>query len=518
MSLLRGLSSSDARSSTISMLLRASHACPCLISCLSHVRHIAVQAAFSHDSSSDEDDQVAAPPIPSSWKPSSTFKHSKLLWQQVAGLSEQRAQQLLHQQPFLQPILQTAFHHSHLSSNMQTLQRLGINCSHPMSEELRAYLSLIPPRLLQDLVSDWDHADTARLRQALSRIGLRISQQQKQEQRMQHVHQQPSQPAWQHLLQVLEHVQQHQQPPPSPLQQLAAAVTEALGLSQQPISNKVKVDQVIVDQALKHVNSSRPSSNGTHRDLSPMRHRCTAISNSKPYHTAAVPATVTYDQVLAAALERTSRSVHLRGRAPPNTDQAADYMQQMQQYAGVPGTQLFELVVKRPALLWTVDQASGPVLQLLQQQLPALAATAAQPGPSGRRRQPHQQKHRQQKQITVLGSLLMQNPSLSSITKQQAEQVLDLLLKRLKLTPDEAAAAVAANPRLLLNPFRNTSLNLGFLVGLGFKPVELKQMLTADPSWVTRQLKELTLNWKFITSVAKVRAVAITQRRLTFDA
>lgn len=86
----------------------------------------------------------------------------------------------------------------------------------------------------------------------------------------------------------------------------------------------------------------------------------------------------------------------------------------------------------------------------------------------------------------------------------QVSEVLALLLGRLALSREQAAGVVLRNPRVLLGGPRPAFMNLGFLVGLGVRPPELQAMLLKSSAWLTRPLKDLTMQWQFVTTAAKV--------------
>lgn len=511
MQVLRSLSSGDICSSTVSVLLRSSEACPCFIKCLSSIRHFAAVPAYAHDCSSDEECQPPASNSlqcqpasnPLHWKLQAHTTYSKLLWQEVSGISAQQAQQLLHQQPHLQLILHTNFHHTNHSRNVQLLQRSGISIDSSISSQLRAYISLVPPSIMQELISRWPRPSRQHHAQELeSRLQAVLADlpyikhrsfcpQRATAQHMEIV------ALLNHMPQQLQHVQQQQQQQPlapPPLQQLATAVTDHLGLREQPVPQDLKLDRHLAADLKRSSRSSRSSS--SQRSSSPVRQQQQQSQNSssRSYSSAAY-SLATCDQLLTKALERSSNALHFKGKAAPSQESSLLFLEQLQQHTGMTNQTIFELVLKRPSLFWTAAEPPGPMLQLLQQRLPQLAAASSSSSKP------------QQQQLTPLAKLLIQHPTLATCIQQHVADVLTLLLDRLKLSEDEAAAAIITNPRLLLNPVKVTSLNLGFLVGLGFKPADMKQMIIRDSTWMTRPLSDVTRHWQFVNSMIKVGSV-----------
>jgi hypothetical protein len=174
---------------------------------------------------------------------------------------------------------------------------------------------------------------------------------------------------------------------------------------------------------------------------------------------------------------------------------------------------VLELLLQRPALLWSQDSATsssssssaaaaagGPIemLQHLRSQLPSLA----------------------------LPRLLQRTPAILTAPKAQVEAVLTLLLSRLALSKQQAAEVLVKHPQLLVAGAGPASLNLGFLVGLGLRQPELQHMLLRNAEWLMRPLQELTTQWQFLSTVAKVsggcacvwsRCCVYVGDELTFD-
>lgn len=103
-----------------------------------------------------------------------------------------------------------------------------------------------------------------------------------------------------------------------------------------------------------------------------------------------------------------------------------------------------------------------------------------------------------------LPQLLKKAPAVLSLTKQHVEEFLTLLLHRLKLSKQQAEELLMTHPKLLLAGAGPASLNLGFLVGLGLRQQELQGMVLRSAEWLARPLQELTAQWHFVSTVAKV--------------
>jgi hypothetical protein len=101
--------------------------------------------------------------------------------------------------------------------------------------------------------------------------------------------------------------------------------------------------------------------------------------------------------------------------------------------------------------------------------------------------------------------LLQRTPAILAASKPQVEAVLTLLLSRLALSKQQAAEVIEKHPKLLVAGAGPASLNLGFLVGLGLRQPELQHMLLRNAEWLMRPLQELTIQWQFLSTVAKVR-------------
>ncbi|KAF6259111.1 hypothetical protein COO60DRAFT_1689938 [Scenedesmus sp. NREL 46B-D3] len=221
--------------------------------------------------------------------------------------------------------------------------------------------------------------------------------------------------------------------------------------------------------------SSSSSSQGARR-------RTTRSSSSSVGEQAGVPA-----EQLAAALGRAARNVALRGKAAPLPHQAAAFASAVTAAAQMAPRDMLGLLLQRPALLWGQDSsaaaaaaaetAAGPVemLQHLRSQLPGLS----------------------------LPLLLQRTPALLAAPQAHVDSVLTLLLHRLALSRDQAAAVLEKHPRLLIAGAGPASLNLGFLVGLGLRQPELQHMLLKSADWLTWPLQELTTQWQFVSTVAK---------------
>eukprot|EP00879_Flechtneria_rotunda_P008466 GHRR01008870.1.p1 GENE.GHRR01008870.1~~GHRR01008870.1.p1 ORF type:complete len:366 (+),score=130.94 GHRR01008870.1:98-1099(+) len=184
---------------------------------------------------------------------------------------------------------------------------------------------------------------------------------------------------------------------------------------------------------------------------------------------------------LVAGLQRTAQSVSLAKQplASPNT--MAAFVQQLQNTCGMDAQAIIQLLAKRPVMCWqhmAPDQA-GSTLQLLQQQLPAL-----------------QDKQR-------LAQLIVKAPSVLTAGRKQLSQVLHLLQQQLELSQQQMQQVIVQHPVLLWHPVQQVSKNMGYLVGLGFQSADLREMVVKSPYWMTKPLRELTVQWQFVTSVIK---------------
>jgi hypothetical protein len=276
------------------------------------------------------------------------------------------------------------------------------------------------------------------------------------------------------------------------LLQVAQALVDALGMNPtQPLSEAAAAAAAAAAEGTQPAGSSSSSSStGTRRRSHRSSRKTTTTSSSSSSGGEVLSSSAVQ---LAAALARTSRNVAFRGRAAPQPQHAAAFAAEVAAAAGMPPGDVFALLLQRPALLWGQDLKPSSSAAAA-----ATAAAAARPGDM------LQHLHSQLPDLS-LPLLLQRTPALLAAPKQHVEAVLTLLLNRLKLSKSQTAEIVMHHPRLLIAGAGPASLNLGFLVGLGLRQPELQQMLLKDAEWLTRPLQELTAQWQFVTTVAKVR-------------
>ncbi|KAF6253070.1 hypothetical protein COO60DRAFT_1643483 [Scenedesmus sp. NREL 46B-D3] len=317
-------------------------------------------------------------------------------------------------------------------------------------------------------------------------------QQQQQQQEQQQLHSAAVlQQLTSHLQMLMAHAKKRQQQ-----QQEQKQLMELLNMhiTQQRAHSEQRVAQAVVDAlgltparpltaaAAEGTQGAGTSSSSSSSSSQGARRRTTRSSSSSVGEQAGVPA-----EQLAAALGRAARNVALRGKAAPLPHQAAAFASAVTAAAQMAPRDMLGLLLQRPALLWGQDSsaaaaaaaetAAGPVemLQHLRSQLPGLS----------------------------LPLLLQRTPALLAAPQAHVDSVLTLLLHRLALSRDQAAAVLEKHPRLLIAGAGPASLNLGFLVGLGLRQPELQQMLLKSADWLTWPLQELTTQWQFVSTVAK---------------
>ena len=145
---------------------------------------------------------------------------------------------------------------------------------------------------------------------------------------------------------------------------------------------------------------------------------------------------------------------------------------------------LLKIFTKAPHLLLTKNlPKSKPLVQQLQQIQSSLTFTQDQ-----------------------LWDLILKRPKLLQISQEELSDQLDYLLgpSGLQLTSQEAAAVVQQNPSVLVTPRSRWAANVGFIVGLGFTPEQVKQLVLAQPGWLTLHVKDLIVRWNFFTKELKV--------------
>jgi len=453
-------------------------------------------------------------------------------WAAVAQLGKADAEQLLQQRPALwaylsgQLFLATNYH-----VNMACLSLHPDELSAQQYAALRGALALLPPSMLQVLLDEQprlqdlleahhkqrgsrqeqhqqqqssQHVVLQRLQQQLlDTLGpVRSFQQQQQQwqQARQHMQQQQQQQPWleqsgnslgaswqqQSHVQAAgqrrqEQRQQYHHHHHHNFQQVAEAVVTALGLQPDQLPQADgKLLRLLRNVAAQAQGSSSSSSSPSSPNSSSSGSGAHFTSAVRPYTTSPCMTTATG---LAWTLERKAQAVHLRDKPIHDADSAAQFAQQLQQTTRLGSTEVLELLLQRPVLLWqhSTPCLPGQLLTDLQQLLPALD--------QGKR----------------LASLVRRQPRLLSCRSAELQGVVDMLATRLQLSQEQVAKLVVQHPQLLVQPVKSMLLNVALLVGLGFTPSDLQAMAIKNPLWLTKSLRDLTLQWHFIQQVVKVR-------------
>lgn len=185
---------------------------------------------------------------------------------------------------------------------------------------------------------------------------------------------------------------------------------------------------------------------------------------------------------LGAALAQVAGTRAPKSLRQLSSCEAHNVLSQLQQWPDLSSDAVVELLLKRPLLLCQAhpQQPPGALLQQMRQQLPALRGDG-------------------------LRGIIMGAPRLLLRGPQHVQDVMQLLTGRLQLSAQLASAVVVRHPKLLAQAPQATSLNLGFLVGLGLPPAEVRHMLVTRPDWCTRALADLTAQWQFVQQALKVR-------------
>jgi hypothetical protein len=506
---------------------------------------------------------AAAPAAAAPLEPSLTTYSQQAVnvWQQIAGLASCEAQQLLAKQPQLKTFLQADFSSSTFAHNLHLLRCQGI-VQLPLPAELRACLALVPHQTLQQVLDgpsmqqlllqykQQPHAHTVRVLQQLTghlqtlmaHAKKRQLQQQQQKQLidllLEHIarqeahdreHSKMKQRSTKHGSHSSRQQQQQQQKQQqhntkvkqqqTPLDssgaqflQVAQAVVDALGLSLAQQTAAAAEGQPPAESSSSSSSARRRPSRSSRRTRSSSSSSAYVDSSSSSEDVLLFESEV---QQLAAALARAARNVANRGKLAPQPGYAASYASQVAAAAGMAPDDVLTLLLQRPSLLWSPGKsaaaatASSPTAPAAYPTAAAAdptataAAAAAEPAAAG----PGEmlQLLRSQLPELPLPQLLQRTPGLLAVSKDQAEGVLTLLLQRLKLTKQQAADVLTKHPRLLIVGAGAASLNLGFLVGLGLRQQELQRMLLRSAEWLTRPLQEVTAQWQFVSTVAKVR-------------
>jgi hypothetical protein len=175
-------------------------------------------------------------------------------------------------------------------------------------------------------------------------------------------------------------------------------------------------------------------------------------------------------------------------RTPDGWASPADIQQLvmcLQLLLATPPTTLFKTLRKAPHLLLAKNLPKAkPLVHQLQQIQSSLALTPEQ-----------------------LWQTILKRPKLLQLSPDELSDQLDYLLKPngLHLTPAEASAVVKQNPSLLVTPKSRWAANVGFMVGLGFTPEQVKQLVLAQPGWLTLRVRDLIIRWNFFSKELKVR-------------
>lgn len=416
-------------------------------------------------------------------------------WQSIAQLSAEDAERLLAQHPSLQSYLSRAgcLHPSSYLVNVACLSVHPAQLLAPQHAALRGLLALVPPGVLHALIE--------------------------QDPQLQHQHHHQQQP-WRHhaqpladlqacLLQALGPVRplQHHlrpaQPPASGAQdasslghadsmfQVSQAVAAALGLPAdfRPEGN-TKLHRLLTkavhrsaESSSSRSNPSSPTSSSSPSSpfLASSNSSSLKSSTTRSFASMTQPATATTG--LTRVLEVAARASHLRSKPVHSPASAAQWIDQLQQQTGMDSSDVLQLLLSRPSLLWQHRTAAmpGELLSHLQQLLPDLAGH------------------------DTLRGLVVQQPGLLSCSNTDLQAAVDVLTGRLQLSATEAAQLVLRHPRLLVAPVRQVLPNIGFLVGLGLSAGDLRAMALRNPKWITRSLRQLMLQWQFLQQFVKSR-------------
>jgi hypothetical protein len=453
-------------------------------------------------------------------------------WQRVAKLTPQAAHQLLREQPHLRALLQSSeLRPSNLLVNLACLSLRASELQAEQHTELRGLLALLPPSLLQESLGAehsllhrqlaWhrqgqqqqEQLSTAQrvrqlrdcLLQSLGPARMQPLAMVAQQQRGRPGPEQPAASALhplyqsaplqqqqqqeQHLLrpqlrrqQQQQHQHQHhsfseqRQHPQQGWQGLAEVIVRAIGLHPSEPLDEHSLSRTVQAQLLRGRSSTSSSAGSSSTSGSEQ------LRGSSPSRAFASSAGLTVAQGLAHALEHTSRAGRLSGKPVHDADAAAQLAQQLQQVGGGDKHAVLQLLLRRPIVLWqhATPHPPGDVLAELQQLLPPL-----------------------QQRNGVL-QLVQQAPALLSCSREQLASAAELLLGRLQLSRPQLAGLVLRHPKLLLTAPKQMSANVGFLVALGLRPVELQAMALKEPRWLTTSLRDLSVQWHFTQQVLKV--------------
>lgn len=185
---------------------------------------------------------------------------------------------------------------------------------------------------------------------------------------------------------------------------------------------------------------------------------------------------------LASALETSARAAHLRHKPLHTAAGAAQLAQQLHKTVCMERDHVLQLLLSHPAVLWQHKTPNMPtqLMSDLQQLLPGLLEDRRLP------------------------QLLRKKHRLLSCSTDDLSALVNLLSTRLQASQDQAAQMVMQHPALLVTPVKQMLPNIGFLVGLGLTPSDLKAMALRSPKWLTVSLHDLTVQWQFVQQLLKV--------------
>ncbi|KAF8065894.1 hypothetical protein HT031_002955 [Scenedesmus sp. PABB004] len=393
--------------------------------------------------------------------------HNFVLWQQVAGLSAAQARALLADEaPALAAFLAPGtFSAAALARNTHALRALGCLGGAELPPRLRGVLALAPPRAVEQALAarrlaaqPGAPAPAAALAEHLQALMSQAGRRQLSPQRAQ-----AAQVA--QLLPLLRaRAEQQRQPAPgaaaqggrdAPWEAVALAVMRGLGLVAQEGAAPRAAPASAGDTGGSPTAAWAGGAAGA--QLAPAAAQQQQQQQQRAYTTAAQQQVAASQlggggAALAAALRRTARSVAYRRRPEPEPGAAQSLAATLLDHTGMAPGEVLGLLTARPSVLWAGRQP-GALRALTDALGPHLGPDA-------------------------IRGLLRRCPGLLACPEEAAAAALDLLLRRLRLSPEQAA-------------------------GTGVSARDLAAMAAASPAWLTRPLPELTAQWAFLTGSAK---------------